>query len=96
MEAYGIILIKNDSDDFIDDVVFDLQISRNLDAVYPSDTHCDIKTVAAVVLDATTKTMSVSDTPLKSEMCSLTHFKATTISSNPKFPSLLFSEKMDS
>jgi uncharacterized protein YjdB len=62
MERYGIILIKNDSDDFIDDVVFDLQISRNLDSVYPSDANCDIKTVAAVVLDATTKTMSVSDT----------------------------------
>ena len=62
-EHCGIILIENTSDSFISDILYDLQVSRNVyGTIYPSDTSCDIKTVAAVVISDTTKTMSVSDT----------------------------------
>ena len=62
-ENCGIILIENTSDSFISDIVYDLQVSRNVyGTIYPSDTSCEIKTVAAVVISDTTKTMSVSDT----------------------------------
>lgn len=62
-QAGGVIIITNGSDALVDDIVFDVQVSRNLYAtILPSDTTCDVKTLCAVVLSDTSKAMAVSDT----------------------------------